>query len=599
MRQLFGPQTEFETAARQRQIKTARGALPAQIEKSVKRQPSIMSTMKLKFTGLLRGLLRRFDGDLKEPQNMRALASAAPTDSSHAAQHASVENNFVSAGASANQDEIQLALQPILTSLPMELRAKIMAANTAGMTIPIPIEKALSQLATGAVKISFGELRKLAPGVFAVSGGEHDAKLVTLPLSQILAQINPALLARRSAQKQVEVADEISSPFNGRGEGLKISSEPPKPATARPPISRLASPISEQPIQPPAFAQRSITPASANPQISLQNGNNGNGSNGNGAHKPAAFDSPATAFNAAPQIPIEQSVLAPLAALAESWPETLQAEITQLNLTGAQVALPTNLIEPALKRGRVIFSWRYVRSWIKPTPPPVSVHDGIELELPLKVLAPLLFSRQNNSLGQRKVSVPEEIPNLFFGFPQAQSETPAPVAAPVIEPFRPAPKPVEIKLPDTNFYVWDENGHAPKVDTSEYKRPPAQPATDFSRRHATPQEVVARAMALPGVAGALIALPDGLKVASQIPADLNSDTLAGFLPQIFDRVNQSTKELRMGALNNLHFTVGNVPWKIFRVHAVYFAAFGHAGQSLPTAQLAALAGELDRKKQQQ
>jgi hypothetical protein len=52
----------------------------------------------------------------------------------------------------------------------------------------------------------------------------------------------------------------------------------------------------------------------------------------------------------------------------------------------------------------------------------------------------------------------------------------------------------------------------------------------------------------------------------------------------------------MGDLNNLSFTAGNVPWKIFRVNAVYFAAFGRAGQALPTAQLAALAVQLDRKK---
>jgi hypothetical protein len=33
------------------------------------------------------------------------------------------------------------------------------------------------------------------------------------------------------------------------------------------------------------------------------------------------------------------------------------------------------------------------------------------------------------------------------------------------------------------------------------------------------------------------------------------------------------------------------------VNAVYFAAFGCAGEALPSAQLAALAAELDRKKQ--
>jgi hypothetical protein len=87
-------------------------------------------------------------------------------------------------------------------------------------------------------------------------------------------------------------------------------------------------------------------------------------------------------------------------------------------------------------------------------------------------------------------------------------------------------------------------------------------------------------------------------VASQVPAGLNADSLAAFLPQIFERVNQTTRELRMGALNNVNFTVGNVPWKIFRVSSVYFAAFGHAGASLPSAQLAQMAAELDRKKQQ-
>jgi predicted regulator of Ras-like GTPase activity (Roadblock/LC7/MglB family) len=114
----------------------------------------------------------------------------------------------------------------------------------------------------------------------------------------------------------------------------------------------------------------------------------------------------------------------------------------------------------------------------------------------------------------------------------------------------------------------------------------------------TPKDVVTSAMALPGVAGVVIALPDGLRVANAVPVDLNADTLAAFLPQIFERVSQSTKELRMGALNNVSFTVGNIPWKIFRVNAVYFAAFGRAGESLPTAQLAQLATQLDRKKSQ-
>jgi predicted regulator of Ras-like GTPase activity (Roadblock/LC7/MglB family) len=157
--------------------------------------------------------------------------------------------------------------------------------------------------------------------------------------------------------------------------------------------------------------------------------------------------------------------------------------------------------------------------------------------------------------------------------------------------FAPAPKQ---GMADTNFYVWGESNELPQVDQSAEKR--TIPGTDFLTRYATPNEVVARASALEGVSGALVALPDGLMVASKLSADLNGDTLAAFLPHIFGKVSQCTKELRMGELNNLHFTVGNVPWKIFRVNAIYFAAFGNAGQPLPTAQLAALAAQLDRKK---
>jgi predicted regulator of Ras-like GTPase activity (Roadblock/LC7/MglB family) len=301
----------------------------------------------------------------------------------------------------------------------------------------------------------------------------------------------------------------------------------------------------------------------------------------------------------APQIPVERAAIsASLAALSENWPEGLRLEIRQSNLANAQVLLPANLIEPALKRGRIIFAWRNLRPLIKPTPPPASVHDGIELELPLNVIAPLFFARQKTAPRSHPAErPPAEIPNLFFGFPQPETPQPKlPARMPEPQPIRPALKPVDAKLSDTNYYIWSDTAEAPRVDETEYKRP-QRPATDFSSRYTTPNEIVARAMALPGVVGALVALPDGLKVAGQIPSDLNADTLAAFLPQIFDRVSQCTRELRMGALNNFNFTVGNVPWKIFRVNAVYFAAFGRAGEALPTVQLAALAAELDHKKQ--
>jgi hypothetical protein len=556
------------------------------------------NTVKTRFAGLLRSLLRRFEDDeAGQAESRRPVTAGAPPVTAlpvPAEQPVHPQPAFVPPPFSANPNELQLALQPILAVLPMELRAKVVPANTAGMTISIPVEKALAQLATGSVKITFGELRHAVPAVFVNSGGEHDARLVTLPLKQVLAQINPARLSRRSAQKPVQVADDITGPFDARGQGFTFSTTSLKPAAAAPPFSRIAGPFSETPdeqplpvVPPPAFISRSTAPAAAGDTAPR---------NGNGALKPPFISTAPIPFTPAAPVPPtavlpeqSQPIVAPLAALSESWPEALRMEITQANLADAQVTLPAHLMEPALKRGRVIFSWSNLRSWIRPAPPAVSVHDGVELELPLKVLAPLFFARQKTAAAQphRRVAIAEEIPNLFFGFPQ-------PSAAPVVSPAAvPAPPVAPVNKPaDTNFF---QKPGATSVSDTEFKRKPA-PGTDFVSRFSTPNDIVARAGLLEGVAGALVALPDGLMVAGKIPPEFNADTLAAFLPQIFGRVSQCSKELRMGELNNLSFTVGNVPWKIFRVHAVYFAAFGRAGQSLPTAQLAALAAELDRKK---
>ena len=122
------------------------------------------------------------------------------------------------------------------------------------------------------------------------------------------------------------------------------------------------------------------------------------------------------------------------------------------------------------------------------------------------------------------------------------------------------------------------------------------PATDFSSRRCTPKEIIERAMQLPGILAPIVALPDGLKVAHHVPSDINPDTVAAFIPQLFSRVSQCSKELRMGELNNLNFTIGNTLGKFSASMRFIFAAFGLAGQPLPTQQLAVLAGELDRKK---
>jgi len=607
--------------------------------------------VKTRFAGLLRELLRRFDENetgADTPQPPRPVTQAATPPPVPIPQFTTPQPKPAARAATSapapveNINEVELPLQPILGNLPPQLHARLTLtdADLSRASISIAIGKIMPQLALGVVKITFGELRHAAPTLFNVDE-EYDSLPVILPLNEVLARLNFNSLARNPGQKHLEVPAEITGPFNGRGEGIMISKAAFKPPPPAAPQIRMATPPPRAPADPtpppvapppPAFVSRAIKPESPAPALS-RNGN------GNGlpaqpiipgipvqppptmppAPRPTPFTPRPTPFTPrstpftpkpAPVAPESATILAPLAALSENWPEALRMEIAQMNLANAQVALPVNLVEPALKRGRVMFAWRNLRSWIKPTSTAVSIHDGLELELPLKIVAPLFLARLGRSASSahphQSAPLPVEIPNLFFGFPQPQpsSEIPEPpgkTATPDGNRF--AARPADPQPQDTNYYTWGESDTTSLVarpGETEFKRPvavPAMPATDFSSRRAPPDEIVLHAMKLPGVAGALVALPDGLTVASQIPPDLNADTLAAFLPQIYGRVSQCTKELRMGELNNLNFTVGNVPWKVFRIHGVYFAAFGRAGELLPTAQLALLAGELDRKKQ--
>jgi len=608
------------------------------------------------FFGKLKGLFRRSEETADANDGQSILAGSAPLAAppvqlapapvTAARTPTTAPRSQTGNGAAGGVAGVTIPLQSVLNGLPMELRPKVRVQTVGDLSITIGLDKVLSQLAQGVVTIPFGEIRQAAPHVFA-PGIESDRIPVPLPLNEVLSRINPALLVRRGAQRQVEVPSEITSPFDSPGQGLSISvgnakpvqpAAPRRAAPANVPVRGSISSVNTPPAPsggttmmtpaaiPFSFTKAAPTPAAAptgptpfptiTPITPLTPVT---------PAVPAAMPQrqPAPVARATPALaaPSEHSVLmVSLSAVSENWPDGIRKELTQQGLTDVRVALPVDAVEAGLKKGKVNFAWKTLRSWIRPaTPPTTSSNDATEVELPLRVLAPLFIGRkQAAAQSQPKLTVDEEIPNLFFGFPQPETPAASPVAPPA-----PAPAPSVIPMPspvgsataaaaftasapaaagapvapqpvDTNYYIWDDASDTTQLHIEALRRGGAT-STEFVKRYASPNEIVSRAVALDGVAGALIALPDGLMVASRIPTELNADTLAAFLPQLFNKVSQCTKELRMGELNNLNFTVGNVPWKIFRVNAIFFAVFGRAAQALPSAQLAGLAAELDRK----
>ena len=625
------------------------------------------------FFGYIKGLFRKNESDdtTSEYDDTTAVAtlplSAPPVEiapvvpveapvSIAAARVARANDNLDSRDGTV-APSVSVLLQPIIDGLNNELRSRVRSQSVGDAMVNIATDKVLSQLAQGQVRVPFGDIRKSAPQYFKSDSG-FDRVSVSIPLNEILSRINPALLIRRTANRVVEVPDDITSPFAGNGDGLSLSASAGKNAphaaaktsapsnAGRNSISFVPTPKAPSTPPPISFAPlkqplSSHVPTATDVPEQMFTFN-----------KPAGASQPAPAAQAKPQ-PIAQpapvassapAITIPLSTLSETWPQPVRQEIAQANLSQSQVGLPVDSIETALKRGRVVFNWKTIRGWIRPaTPGVVSVHDGVELDLPLKVVAPLFLARkQSTSAAASKVAVDEAIPNIFFGFPQPEAApvpTPAhaaPARPSLIQPQSTAPaaqsaipfgltpsapaataslaaassavaaaavsaaaaaatvNAAASKIADTNYYLWEEASDTQMLHVQALKQKGTS-STEFTKRYSSPSEIVDRASSFAGVAGVLVALPDGLMVASKLPAELNGDTLAAFLPQIFSKVSSCTKELRMGDLNNVSFTVGNVPWKIFRVNAIFFAAFGTAGQPMPTVQLASLAGELDRK----
>ena len=631
------------------------------------------NTVKSRFAGLFRSLWGRKDQDTTpagmehRPVTSSAPASENPDEAMSDFPAPSALNAPLTRShgepAAGSETEIAVPLNPIVASLPMELRAKIISVPQPGTSIRLSVDSVVPQLAYGVVKISFGDLRHLAPGIFSnSSSSELDGKSVRLPLNEILSRLNPSLLERRSTEK-IEVDEGIKGPFAGRGRGVAFTTEPlkatpPKPTLkpaiatpsivppraitpvaprSNPPTNIPSAPIPFRPQQPVAPTPNRVGSPSAN-FPSKANGNNGqngpngtNGSNGNNGnngshggnglyskHSPIVPSIPKTPPSPVPSAPVpapaaprEEPVLPAIVVglwdLAESWPDELKEEISRSDIANANLPLAGKFVNDGLKRGRLTMTWKEIRLLAKPSST-ATPNDSLELELPLKVIAPLFFAAQKNlPTAKRSVNVSSEIPNLFFGFPQSNEPGPlkppqpqapatratAPPTPAGVSAFNPAEQ-TDNKAGNTNYYVWGDDSESPNEETNFGA--PSVPKTDFTSRRAMPKDVVEKAVGFRGVAGALVTLPDGLRVASNVPVELNADTIAAFIPQIFERMNQSARELRMGALNNISFTVGNVPWRIFRVNSVYLAAFGRAGESLPAADLAALASELDRKK---
>jgi len=350
---------------------------------------------------------------------------------------------------------LHLPLKPIFDRLSPALKGLANSDQVSDTDeIALQIDNILAQLPGGVVRISFGELRHAAPvGIFSEQNS-HDYTLIDVPLSEILARINPARLSLRSDRKCVEVPADVAGVFGKDGASSVTIAPPepagraartmtpvpakpapqapaamptppprarvvippappggdiiqftrattPAPAAAAPAAEATAMPMPPRVVTPAAPAQPVIEPSAPIPMPAMARQ----------VAAPAPAVAPAPAKPEAPSEPL----IVPIGSLADFWPGAIKAEIDQARPALASLAIPMARLEGPMKTGKLSFRWSELRQWMKPTPLlGTSAHAETDIQLPLNVIAPLFFAHPTRAqAAKKKAEIAQDIPDVF------------------------------------------------------------------------------------------------------------------------------------------------------------------------------------------
>lgn len=454
-----------------------------------------------------------------------------------AAHEKSEANTSPQAAPAAVCSHVSLSLKAIAAALPPEIRAALREEPSGQARVEIPREKIDRQLATGAVRITLGELQALAPADFLAGVDADAATLVRMPMVEIVSQIQPV---RPAGQKEAVVPEDVGAVFSRAGSAA------------------------------------AAVPA---------------------AQKGAWHSSPRPA-------PTPECVSVAFAKVAGGFSKTALGELARhAAFSRATLRLPLAELEPAVARGRIVFDWKQLQQWLSE---PLAVSIGAEtmVELPLPVIVPLFLAAKKpaSRAAEAAPEIAAEIPDIFSK--AAGRRKVEDIAAPTAD----AGGALDISEEDLEMPVTVEKETAAPArrlvpaataapiatapdDSPAAPLPPHQAAAHG--HHATPEQIVARACALPNVEGAFVATHDGLFVAGHTPG-MNERTMAAFVPNIFSQVRAYALVARLGQPESVCITLPDRAVHILRCGKLFFGALGAA--PLPEAGLREIAAQFHQSE---
>jgi predicted regulator of Ras-like GTPase activity (Roadblock/LC7/MglB family) len=461
-----------------------------------------------------------------------------------------------------------VAVDQIASAWPTGIRQELAQLKIPEAKLAFPPIEICEGLKRGRIQYPWRTLRSwLQPTPFYASASPHDDVVIELPLSA-LTPLFLEFIRTNASDKTVASAAGITEFFR-RAEAFAGTSDEP---------IRVVEPTTSISVPAPAVqAAVPMAPIAKTPLPSV-----------------AAAPAEPTDISQVPGVAaIENGRLClPVNQICQGWPEPILREIQQFGLANTRIEIPVEHVEGALKSGRIEFFWKELCTWLRPESraAQVSINAEVRLPLPLNVVAPLFLKQREPFGAKKRVTVAESIPDVFSaagkpvvassvaalqGVPDSQPPAPTPAPAPAqpaAAQSTPAPEPVPRKLPTSVSELFNE--------------------TD--KKSWTPNEIVHRTTTLPSVAGAMIAMQDGLLVAHCMPPTMKTETIAAFVPQIFGRLNQYCKELQLGDAKSVSFTVESGTVQVFNAGIIYFAALSKPGALLPLPELQLIASELSR-----
>ncbi|MBI1840830.1 MAG: roadblock/LC7 domain-containing protein [Verrucomicrobia bacterium] len=471
-------------------------------------------------------------------------------------------------------------LAQVSSGWPGDVTAEIASWGVGDSALMLLVSEVNLAMRRGRVQYPWGEiLSRLSPAAPPGAQSSHADVALDLPL-QVIAPL--FLAARQSASGQ----ERARSKFDASIPDMFQGGAPAAPSVPAPAASTASA-------QKPHAATGAVAPAAAQARVPS-------------ATKASAQSSPAQGFVAkvsvqAPPVPAPadpepseasgELLSIPLAMIDESWSDALKSQIAHAQIAGLKLNLPYEEANKGLKNGKLEYNWKQLCEWMHPALPEGLGADHADkmLTLPLKVVAPMFLGQFKPGRATRKAQVNEEIPDLFSGggasaIDSSNHGTPAPAVAessPETQKHGAAHPPAAPAEP---------LGASSYSTTQFFRKPPADLGELFGqpgKRNWTPQEVVQSTTRVRGVAGAVIAMQDGLLVAAQLQSPWRPEATAAFLPQIYSRMNQYLKELEAGDLDSVTLNTPSGTLFVFTAGIIYFAIVSKVGEevSLPAIQL--------------